>query len=158
MKRRKLYLDTSVWNFNFYDKAPEYQAATKEFFAKARQGLFDLYFSQTVLDEIKPAPQPLRAQMEALVVEIAPQLLPAAPEVDRLAALYLEKGVLPPKSDADAFHVAYATVQQMDAVVSWNFRHLANMNRRDKVAAVNLAEGYNHPLNLVTPLEVIGDE
>jgi predicted nucleic acid-binding protein len=158
LNRRKLYLDTSVWNFSFYDKAPEYQAATLEFFDKVRQGFFDIYFSQTVVEEIKPAPQPLRGLMEALVKEVAPQLLPESPEVARLAVLYLEKGVLPPKSVADAYHVAYATVHQMDAVVSWNFRHLASMNRRDRVASVNLDEGHRHPLNLVTPLEVLDND
>ena len=158
MKRRKLYLDTSVWNFSFYDKAPEYQAATLEFFGKARQGLFELFSSEAVILELGRAPEPLRGQMDALIKEIVPEMLAQSEEVNRLAKVYLKEGVLPQKSEVDALHVAYSTVHQIDILLSWNFRHLANLNRRDRVAAVNLAEGYSHPLNLMTPLEVIGDE
>ena len=65
---------------------------------------------------------------------------------------------MPKRSEVDAFHVAYATFYQMDALVSWNFRHLANMNRRKRVMELNIEKGYNFPIELVTPLEVLGDE
>lgn len=45
----------------------------------------------------------------------------------RFARLYIASKALPPRSLDDAAHVAYATVYGVDAVVSWNFRHMANI-------------------------------
>ena len=54
----------------------------------------------------------------------------------------------------DAFHVAYATVFGLDILLSWNFKHLANVRREMLIAAINQQEGYRHPLRLLSPLEV----
>jgi hypothetical protein len=51
-------------------------------------------------------------------------------------------------------HVAYATVYCMDVLLSWNFKHLANVRREARVSAVNVAEGYGHMLRMVSPIEV----
>lgn len=152
MKKLMLYLDTTVWNFSFAEDAPQYQAATVEFFAKVRLGYYDLYASDAVLVELRDAPEPRRGKMLALLEEIEPSFLEPSPEVKRLAALYLERGALPEKSTMDALHVAYATIHQMDVLVSFNFKHLANIGRRDRITAINLEQGYKHPLNLLPPM------
>jgi predicted nucleic acid-binding protein len=152
LKKLTLYLDTTVWNFNFSDDAPQYQIATQDFFTKARQGLYDLFVSDAVLVEMRGAPEPRRSKIQALLEEIAPNFLSASPEVKRLADLYIERGALPQKSAMDALHVAHATVHQIDVLVSFNFKHLANIGRRDRIAAINLQEGYKHPLNLLPPM------
>ena len=36
-KLKKLYLETSAWNFYFADDAPEKQAATLQFFEQVKQ-------------------------------------------------------------------------------------------------------------------------
>ena len=46
----------------------------------------------------------------------------------------------------------------MDVLLSWNFRHLANINKEAQIQAVNILEGYSKPLRMVTPLEVIYHE
>jgi len=38
MRKLKLYLDTSVWNFFFADDAPEKRDITKEFFDSVKRG------------------------------------------------------------------------------------------------------------------------
>jgi hypothetical protein len=45
----------------------------------------------------------------------------------------------------------------MDFVVSWNCRHLCNIQKKRKYNAVNIMMGYRE-IDIVTPLEVIGDE
>ena len=45
----------------------------------------------------------------------------------------------------------------MDVLLSWNFRHLANLNKEARFLAVNVEEGYRHPLRLVSPLEVLDE-
>jgi len=96
--------------------------------------------------------------VHGLLEEIAPQRLIPHPEIDRLGALYRKRKVLPVRSVADAMHVAYATYYGVDALLSWNFKHLANMNRKVRVNAINLEQGYNLPLVLATPLEVLNED
>jgi len=56
----------------------------------------------------------------------------------------------------DAYHIAISTVNDLDVLTSWNYKHLANINKERKVAAVNIQEGYLHPLRFTTPMEVMG--
>jgi len=53
-----------------------------------------------------------------------------SPEIVKLADLYLQQGAIPLKSQADAFHLAIAVVNQMDILLTWNYKHLANVNRK----------------------------
>lgn len=50
------------------------------------------------------------------------------------------------------------TVSEMDALASWNFRHLANIEKERRILVVNQMNGYYYPLRLATPLEVMNDE
>jgi predicted nucleic acid-binding protein len=158
MKKLKLYLDTTVWNFAFADDAPMYQKATVEFFGKVRWGAFEILESGTVAEEIEGAPEKRAKQIAALMTEVNPIRLPFVPEIERLAELYLKRQALPKRSRADAFHVAYATFYGVDALLSWNFKHLANLTRRNRLVAVNLEQGYGQALQIVTPLEVLDHE
>ena len=46
----------------------------------------------------------------------------------------------------------------MDILLSWNFKHLANVNKEQKILIVNKTHGYNYPFRLANPLEVQYDE
>lgn len=75
-------------------------------------------------------------------------------EVSDLADLYIERGIIPRKNRSDALHVAVATVAGMDAVVTWNFKHLAGVDREDRISSINRGEGLHKPIRLITPMEV----
>ena len=62
--------------------------------------------------------------------------------MESLAELYLAHGAIPVRQRDDAFHVAYATVFAMDILLSWNFKHLANVRRESLIAEINRAAGY----------------
>ncbi len=147
-----------VWNYPFEIHSPERTADTLEFFRMVRMGLYGIFYSVTVAREIQATRTARGPLMMKLVEDTKPQSLAYTNEVQDLADEYIRRKVLPEKSEADALHVAYSTVYEMDALVSWNFQHLANMNRRKRVMEVNLEKGYNFPVELVTPLEVMGDE
>ncbi len=78
-------------------------------------------------------------------------------EIQQLAQRYLKKGIIPKANMEDAFDVAYATIYEMDVLLSWNFRHLANVNKEMKIQALNIEEGYRYPLRLLSPLEVMDE-
>ena len=46
-----------------------------------------------------------------------------------LANTYLKEGVIAAGSFSDARHIAIATVERVDVLVSWNFKHIVNLNR-----------------------------
>lgn len=71
-----------------------------------------------------------------------------------LANAYLEEGVIAENSLSDARHIAIATVERVDVLVSWNFKHIVNLNRIRLINSVNLKLGYPI-LEIRSPMEVI---
>jgi len=55
----------------------------------------------------------------------------------------------------DALHIAVSVVKDIDYLVSWNFHHLANVNKERLVKAANLEMGYKNEIRIITPLELI---
>jgi hypothetical protein len=76
-------------------------------------------------------------------------------EASDLARLYIQQGVLGETKRVDAQHIAMATIARVDVLVSWNFKHIVNLERIRGYNSVNLKAGYPL-LEIRTPREVIG--
>lgn len=158
MRRLKLYLDTSVWNFYHADDAPEKMEITQQFFTNLKKGNFQIYSSSVVIREIENASEDIMIKLVNLLKQYKPIMLEVNEEIDELAALYIKEKVIPEKKRDDALHIAVSAVNEMDALVSWNYKHIANLAKKEKVHAVNIVHGYLKELEMITPMEVIGDE
>ena len=79
-------------------------------------------------------------------------------EIAFLAEAYVKNNIIPQNKTADAFHIAYSTIFQMDILLSWNFKHLANINKERMVMILNRSLGYNYPFRMANPLEVYIEE
>ena len=158
MRKLKLYLDTSVWNFYYADDAPEKKEITRQFFENLKAGYYQIYSSAVVIQEIENADEKTRSELSVLLEEYKPIMLEVDDEIDELAGIYINGGIVPERKWDDALHIAIATVNEMDGLVSWNYRHLANLNKKEKVRAVNIMHGYLKELEMITPMEVIDDE
>lgn len=154
MRRLKLYLETSVWNYHDANDTPEKRDITRYFLANWNAWNYELYIGETVIEEIEDASPERQRTLLSLIESVRPRVLALEGEVAELAAAYLAAGALPARARADATHVAFGTVFELDAVVSWNMRHIANLRRQESVHAVNLANGYTKPPQLITPFEV----
>lgn len=154
MKRLQLYLETSVWNFYFADDAPEKRESTIQFFQLIQQDMYDIFISQVVFDEIQNASPAKQAVLYQLIQTYQPEELVLNDEVLVLAERYIQEQALPARATEDAKHVAVATYYGMDALISWNLKHLSNLNRRRLIHSVNVKEGFSTPLELLTPMEV----
>lgn len=75
-------------------------------------------------------------------------------EVVNLAMEYIVEGVIGEGKLVDAEHIAIATLNSVDVLVSWNFRHIVNLQRIRGYNSVNLKYGYPL-LEIRSPLEVI---
>jgi hypothetical protein len=108
--------------------------------------------SLVAAEELTDAPDRVR---ELFNTSFEPEaVLDITAEMDVLAAEYVGHGVVTPKYEDDARHVAACTVSRIDFLVSWNFRHLVNVQREAGFNGVNLLKGYP-PVRIVNPLEII---
>lgn len=69
-------------------------------------------------------------------------------------SVHLASGVIGAPHLEDARHIATATVQRVDILVSWNFKHIVNLDRIRGYNSINLRLGYNL-LEIRSPQEVL---
>lgn len=74
-------------------------------------------------------------------------------EAVRLASSYVKNGIFPEKFRDDALHVAVATVNDIEYLLSWNFRHIIKLKTKRMVNLVNLSSGYRR-LEIIVPPEL----
>ncbi len=60
-----------------------------------------------------------------------------------LADKYIEEKVVGKTSLEDCRHIALATVNKVDVLASWNFKHIVNLDRIKGYNSVNLRLGYS---------------
>lgn len=75
----------------------------------------------------------------------------------QLAENYLKQKIISEKCREDALHIATATILKIDVLVSWNFKHIVNINRIKRFNGVNLLNGYN-TIEIRSPMEVINND
>ena len=150
MKNQFIYVDASVVG-GCEDK--EFAEDSRALWQTFVSGTHTLVLSSHTLGELKGAPEAVQRR----IVEV-PQdhqvVLPVSREASDLSEVYLQRGVVGAGSQADALHVALATVGRVDILVSWNFRHIVNLGRIRLFNAVNLERGYG-TLEIRTPKEVL---
>jgi predicted nucleic acid-binding protein len=154
MRKLSVYVETSVWSQAFAEDAPDIRQATEQFFAEAREGRFELFVSDVVMGEINRASEDLAQRLHGLVAELAPVLLKLDEGSLLLSQEFLNSGAVPASKVDDARHVAVALTNDLDVLVSWNYRHLVNVRRREIFHQVGVMNGYYKPLQIVPPPEV----
>jgi hypothetical protein len=109
--------------------------------------------SNVVQEELERGPADLRWAILQEVGRIEFELATEDLESRALFGEYLAARIVTARYQSDLRHVAVATIARVDALVSWNFRHLVNLRTRRAVHAVNVRLGY--PLiEIVSPEEV----
>jgi len=76
------------------------------------------------------------------------------PEASELADKYIEAKVVGKTSRGDCQHIAIATINKADILVSWNFKHIVNLDRIRGYNGINYQNGYNM-IEIRTPKEII---
>ncbi|MEI8006966.1 MAG: hypothetical protein WCI48_12230 [Bacteroidota bacterium] len=163
-KRLKIYLDTSVPNFLFADDAPEKMEITRDLFENfLKLSIYRTFISPVVIAEIEETKDVRRKEMLLKVftdypIDILDYSESEEIEIQELANKYLEEKIIPEKKMADAYHIAISVIKEIDYLVSWNYKHLANINKENKIRIINLELGYRHDLRIITPLELVDYE
>jgi predicted nucleic acid-binding protein len=149
----KLYLETTIFNYYFEEERDGHDA-TMRLFEAIGAGQFEGYTSDYATLELRNAPEPKRTDMMALIQKYNVTMLDIAPEVLRLGELYIQAGVIPGKYRLDALHIAIASVNALDCVLSFNYEHINKLKTKRITENINLMEGYKG-VTICTPMEVL---
>lgn len=90
---------------------------------------FTCSVSQVVIDEVS-AGDPAEIQKRLAIIDELP-VLEVTNSAKELARAILLSGIVPPRAIRDAAHIAVAAVHQVDYLLTWNCRHLANANHAE---------------------------
>ncbi|MEW6203619.1 MAG: PIN domain nuclease [bacterium] len=154
MKKLKLYIETSVWNHLFADDAPEKKAVTEELFARIKFEKHEIFISRTVTAEIDNASEEKRKRLLSVIDEYSPVRLEIDEYTVELARFYIENGLLSEDHLDDLLHLASATVNNLQILVSWNLKHLVKHKTRILANSVNMKLGYRE-IDICRPEEVL---
>jgi hypothetical protein len=124
--------------------------ATRKWWKDSRKH-FELFSSEVMLIEAsKGDPQAAAERLDA-VLDLA--LVPVTERAFDLVDLLLSRKVLPAIARVDALHVAVAATNQLQYLLTWNCKHIANATLRGKIDATCRELGYNPPV-ICTPDEL----
>ncbi len=156
--KRKVYLETSI--ISYYTARPSRdlvtaarQEITHEIWP-VLQGEFDIYISALVIQEAsrgdeEAARKRLNALSDFSVLELKPQ-------AQELAKSLIAENAIPANAEEDALHIAVASLNGMEFLLTWNFSHINNAFKKSKIIRAIEEQGFIPP-EICSPEEFIGD-
>lgn len=150
MKKQRIYLDTSVFG-GYFDS--EFDAFTKPLFDRIQKGEFKILLSPVLQKELKPAPEKITDLIKKLNNKHI-ESLEENDEVLDLAIEYIAEKVVGKTSYADCLHIALAIINRADLLVSWNFKHIVNLERIRGYNSINIKNGYRQ-LEIRSPRDLM---
>ncbi|NVM31376.1 MAG: PIN domain-containing protein [Candidatus Helarchaeota archaeon] len=152
MKRKlKVYLDTSVISALHDKRNPERKALTEEFFKKMEN--FEVYISDITVVEIEKTPDSeIQNEMKKIITNFSVCSLPE--DLEWLINEYMRYGAFSESYKEDAYHIAVAVLNELDYLLSWNFKHIVRKKTKDIVRMVNTLNNL-HQIEIMTPAELL---
>ncbi|MEK7727106.1 MAG: type II toxin-antitoxin system VapC family toxin [candidate division KSB1 bacterium] len=153
-----VYIETSVLSYLTAQPSRDlvvaaHQQTTSDWWHRKRHD-FDLYASQlVVLEAGRGDPEAAEKRLNVLKTLA---LLETSTAAEKLAKKLLDQRIFPPKAADDALHVGIATVNGMNYLLTWNFKHIAKAETRDAVERISRESGYEPPI-ICTPEELLGE-
>ncbi|MCL2106406.1 MAG: hypothetical protein FWH26_05015 [Oscillospiraceae bacterium] len=156
MRIPKIYLETTMFNF-YFDVNREAHSDTVALFREIADKRYEAYTSDYVIDELEKAPEPKKSLMLELLARYQIPVLETNVEAERLANIYVKNSVIPMKYRTDGLHIAVATVNDLDMIISMNFQHIVKRKTVIATGSINRMQGYR-ALEIYSPMEVIEHE
>jgi hypothetical protein len=96
-------------------------------------------------------------KVQKLVLEIGHENVELVTETKsavELAFEYISEKVVGQTSYSDCLHIALATITQADLLISWNFKHIVNIERIRGYNSINIKNGYKQ-LEIRSPRDLM---
>ncbi len=154
----KVYIETSVVSYLTARPSRDLivaanQQSTTDWW-KERKSSFDVFISSLVEEEASGG-DPDAAERRLKALRGIPSLT-LSQEALMFSKQLLAGGSLPQKAAEDAMHIAIATLNGIDYLLTWNFKHIANASVRWKVERICRENGFE-PATICTPQELMED-
>lgn len=139
-----------------FKKWTNFELWTKVFFKNIYEGKYIILYSKLTDVEIQPAPQRVKDLLLTIPIKYIKKV-EISEEAKELANRYILENVVGRASMADCIHIALATLNDADLLVSWNFKHIVNVNRIRGYNSINYRYGHRI-LEIRSPREIINYE
>ena len=149
----RIYIDTSVIGGCLDDEFAEW---SNLLFDEFRATVKVAVVADLTLREMEDAPEEVKRMLSTLPQGTVEHVF-LTEEAIKLADTYITKGAVGEKHLVDAQHIAIASIERVDVLVSWNFKHIVNLDRIRMFNAVNLMHGYPM-LEIRSPMEVLHEK
>jgi hypothetical protein len=151
--KQRIYIDTSVIGGC---KDREFSKWSIQLFEEFQEGLRIAVVSDLTRRELEGAPEDVKKILSSLAGSNVEDVF-LTQEAEALAQNYIDDAVVTERHIVDAQHIAIASVERVDVLVSWNFQQIVNLDRIRAFNSVNLKLGYSI-LEIRSPREVIHEE
>jgi hypothetical protein len=151
--KQRVYIDTSVIGGCEDEEFSEWSLKLFNDFTK---GLKIAVVSDLTRRELEGAPENVKKRLLSLPIESI-ENVSLSEEAESLAQKYIDEIVVTNKHIIDAQHIAIATLEHVNVLVSWNFQQIVNLNKIHAFNAINLKSGYPI-LEIRSPREIIYEE
>lgn len=142
-----IYLETSVIGA-YLDNSDPFRRDLTIRWMEHELNEYEVFISPIVRREIELMSEPYRTGYLKIIEPI--KNLKVSEEAAILAEAYISRGIFHRKNMIDAFHVALASVNEVDYLVTWSFGRLANARRQARISVFNMSSGFFVP-TIVTP-------
>ena len=136
--KQRIYIDTSVVG-GYFDE--EFKEATIKLFERLENNEIVFVVSDLLDIELLNAPQQVREHLLNYSTDKF-ERIEFTEEAALLADTYIQEKVVSKTSLEDCRHIALATINKVDVLASWNFKHIVNLDRIKSYNSVNLRLGY----------------
>jgi len=140
METSKIYLDTSVPSAYFDLSKPVRQLVTEKWFDLDSQN-YALFTSSVTIEELLRWENVIkREKVLELLNKFHVEVLPISESTIVLARKYILAGAIPAGELEDSLHIAAASINNIENLVSWNFKHIVSENPIRKIREINRKE------------------
>ena len=136
--KQRIYIDTSVVG-GYFDE--EFSEATKGLFERLEHKEIVFVISDLLDLELTGAPQNVRELLYKFSTDKFERVI-LTEEAIQLADKYISEKVVGKISLEDCRHIALATINRVDVLASWNFKHIVNLDKIKGYNSVNYRLGY----------------
>jgi len=149
--RLKVYLDTSVISALFDERNPERKSLTESFFKEIES--FETFISNITIAEIEKTPdKQIKKNMKQKIEDFS--VLTISNEIEELSKEIIQRGAINESYSEDAYHISIAITNDMDFLLSWNFRHIVRKKTKDIVRMICTLRNLRQ-IEILTPAELL---
>ena len=153
MKKIKIFLDTSVVSHLDHKDTPEKMEQTHELWEILKRNKYNVVIGQTVIEELEECKEPKKGLLYDYLADINYDYIENTDEIYKLAQEIVDFGILKKKNFDDCLNIATAILTDCNIIVSWNYKHMVNVETINGIRTITLAKRYNtidiYPPNLL---------